>query len=42
MPTQPRPNVLSWASIVDDHTLDQAEASASLPFVRGPLVVCSA
>jgi tRNA-splicing ligase RtcB len=39
MPTQPRPNVLSWASIVDDHTLDQAEASASLPFVRGPLVL---
>ena len=39
MPTMPRPNVLSWASIVDDHTLDQAEMSATLPFVRGPLVL---
>lgn len=39
MPTQPRPNVLSWASIVDDHTLDQAALSAQLPFVRGPVVL---
>ena len=31
--------MLSWASIVDDHTLDQAAAAASLPFVRGPLVL---
>ncbi|CAN5658624.1 RtcB family protein [soil metagenome] len=39
MPNQPRPNVLSWASIVDDHTLDQAALSAELPFVRGPVVL---
>ena len=39
MPTRPRPNVLSWASIIDDHTLDQAAASASLSFVRGPVVL---
>ena len=39
MPTRPRPNVLSWASIVDDHTLDQAARSASLPFIRGPVVL---
>lgn len=39
MPDQPRPNVLSWASIVDDHTLDQAALSAELPFVRGPVVL---
>lgn len=39
MPTQPRPNVLSWATIVDDHTLDQAELSAQLPFIRGPVVL---
>lgn len=39
MPTRPRPNVLSWASIVDDHTLDQAALSASLPFIRGPVVL---
>ncbi len=32
MPTEPRPNVLSWASIIDDHTLDQAALSAKLPF----------
>ena len=31
--------MLSWASIVDDHTLDQAATAASLPFVRGPLVL---
>ena len=31
--------MLSWASIIDDHTLDQAAAAASLPFVRGPLVL---
>lgn len=35
----PRPNVLSWATIVDDHTLDQAEMSATLPFLRGPVVL---
>lgn len=39
MPTQPRPNVLSYASIVDDHTLDQAAMSATLPFLRGPVVL---
>jgi tRNA-splicing ligase RtcB len=39
MPTQPRPGVLSWASIADDHTLDQAALSATLPFVRGPVVL---
>lgn len=39
MPTQPRPNVLSWASIIDDHTLDQAALSATLPFLRGPVVL---
>ncbi len=39
LPGEPRPNVLSWASIVDDHTLDQAALSAELPFVRGPVVL---
>lgn len=39
MPSMPRPNVLSWATIVDDHTLDQAEMSATLPFLRGPVVL---
>lgn len=39
MPNEPRPGVLSWASIVDDHTLDQAAMSAMLPFVRGPIAL---
>jgi tRNA-splicing ligase RtcB len=33
MPTQLAPNVLSWASILDDNTRDQALALAELPFV---------
>lgn len=39
MPNQPRPNVLSWASIAEDHTLDQAAMLAQMPFVRGPVVL---
>lgn len=35
MPKMPRPKVLSWASDVEDNTLDQAARSAGMPFVHG-------
>lgn len=35
MPNLDRPNVLNWASIVDDNTLDQAEETGRLPFLAG-------
>ncbi len=34
-PRMVRPKLLSWASEVDDNTLDQAERTARLPFVAG-------
>ncbi len=35
MPSMTRPKVLSWASSVEENTLDQAEKSAQLPFIEG-------
>ncbi len=35
MPSTVRPKVLSWASDVEENTLDQAEKSAQLPFIEG-------
>lgn len=35
MPSMTRPKVLSWASEVEENTLDQAEKSAQLPFIEG-------
>ena len=28
-------NVLSWASDIDDNTIEQAQRAASMPFVHG-------
>ena len=38
MPTRTG-NVLSWATDVDDKTLEQAQRSASLPFIVGPVAL---
>jgi tRNA-splicing ligase RtcB len=35
MPTQIAPNVLSWATDLDEKTAEQAARSASLPFIEG-------
>ncbi len=35
MPTQPRAKVLSWATDIEENTLDQAARSAAMPFVKG-------
>lgn len=35
MPVMTRPKVLSWASEVEENTLDQAEKSAQLSFIEG-------
>jgi tRNA-splicing ligase RtcB len=32
-------NVFSWASILEDNTLEQAQRTASLPFLAGPLAL---
>ena len=32
-------NVLSWASILEENTLEQAQRTASLPFLSGPLAL---
>ena len=32
-------NVFSWASILEDNTLEQAQRTASLPFMAGPLAL---
>lgn len=39
MPEMIRKNVLNWASIIDYKTLDQAERTARLPFLAGPLAL---
>ncbi|HLU74895.1 MAG TPA: RtcB family protein [Nonomuraea sp.] len=35
MPNRPAPNLLSWASEIDDQTIAQAARAARLPFVSG-------
>src|SRR5690606_33990694 len=35
MPYQPAPNLLSWASEIDEDTITQAARTARLPFVAG-------
>ncbi|GAA2903240.1 RtcB family protein [Streptosporangium fragile] len=35
MPNQPAPNLLSWASEIDERTIEQAARAARLPFVSG-------
>lgn len=35
MPNQPAPNLLSWASEIDDRTIEQAARAARMPIVSG-------
>ena len=35
MPTTINPKLISWASDIDDGTIDQAERTARLPFIEG-------
>ncbi|MDJ0767191.1 MAG: RtcB family protein [Ilumatobacter sp.] len=39
MPTKLTDNVLSWATDLDEKTREQAERSASLPFIPGPIAL---
>jgi tRNA-splicing ligase RtcB len=39
MPEQPARNVISWATDLDEKTLEQAARSASLPFIEGPVAL---